>query len=463
MKLLFVAYDNSSYLTYFQPALGYLAAACRNAGHEVSVYQQDVYHWPDSHLVNHLDTNQFDAVILSVSGGYYQYKKLLQLSKAINSSYRRERIKYLIGGHGPAACPELFLRKTGADVIGIGEGEKTIVELLNVLQNEGSLQQVDGIAFLAEDNKCVITKRRKLIENIDTIAFPAYDLFEMNYYALMRAPNIQPTDRLITMLSARGCPYKCNFCYRLDKGYRVRSPLNILEEIKYLRNNYNFNYFSFADELLMGSVSRTHEICDAFLDSGLQFKWLCNGRLNFAKKDILQKMKKAGCVFINYGIESLDNDTLKIMHKGLTEEVIRKGVQNTLDAGISPGLNFIYGNIDEPLTAIDRAVEFLQQYDDHAQMRTIRPVTPYPGSELFSIAVEKGLLRDAEDFYESKHKNSDLLSVNFTKHSDEEIYEALYRANMELINHHYDLQKTKMEKVCKNLYHERNADFRGFR
>lgn len=392
MKILMVVYDNESYISWFPQGLAYLASAARNAGHEVSVYQQDIYHWPDEHLTYFLDNNEFDVVEVSVIGGYYQYRKLIKLSTAINASKNRHKFKYTIGGHGPASDPEFFLRKTHADVVGIGEGEITFVEMLEAFQGKRELASVDGIAYFNLENEYIRTKPRELITNIDEIAWPAYDLFDMTYYTLLRLPNISPNERCIPMLSGRGCIFKCNFCYRLDKGFRPRGAKSIIEEIEFLKETYNVKYIAFSDELLMSSRERTLELCQAFIDANLNIKWDCNGRLNFADIDVLQKMKEAGCVFINYGIESLDDETLKIMHKGLTKKMIIKGVENTLKVGISPGLNLIYGNINEPLSAIEDAVDFLLKYDDHAQLRTIRPVTPYPGTELFDYAIEKGLI-----------------------------------------------------------------------
>ena len=463
MKILMVVYDNDSYISWFPQGLAYLASAARNAGHEVSVYQQDIYHWPDAHLTNYLDENEFDVVEVSVIGGYYQYHKLLSLSEAINASKNRHNFKYTIGGHGPASDPEYFMKKTGADVVGIGEGEITFVEMLDAFEGKRTLESVDGVAFFDENGKYVRTKQRELIQNIDEIAWPAYDLFDMTYYSLLRMPNIKPNERCMPLLSGRGCIFACNFCYRLDKGFRPRSAESIIKEIEFLRDTYNIKYISFSDELLMSSRERTLELCQAFIDAKLNVKWDCNGRLNFADIDVLEKMKEAGCVFINYGIESLDNDTLRVMHKGLTRDMIIRGVENTLGVGISPGLNIIYGNINEPLSAIDDAVEFLLKYDDHAQMRTIRPVTPYPGTELFEYAVKKGLVKDTEDFYENKHVNSDLLAVNFTQYTDDEIYEALYEANMKLIRRYQELQMERSEQICDDLYHNKNAKFRGFR
>lgn len=463
MRILMVVYDNDSFLSWFPQGLAYLASAARNAGHAVEIYQQDIYHWPEEHLKEHLNKNDFDVVMVSTIGGYYQYRKLIKLSTAINASANRRNFKYLIGGHGPAAEPEFFLRKTKADVVGIGEGEITIVELLEAFEGKRELKSVDGIAFIDNTDTFVQTKRRELIQDIDTIAYPAYDLFDMTYYTLLRLPNIGASERSLPMLSGRGCTFACNFCYRMDKGFRPRSPKSIIDEIKFVKEKYNVKYIAFSDELLMSSRERTLELMDSFIQEDLHVKWDCNGRLNYADVDVLNKMKEAGCVFINYGIESLDNETLRVMHKGLTKEMIIRGIENTLEVGISPGLNIIYGNINEPLSALDEAVEFLLKYDDHSQLRTIRPVTPYPGCELYYYAIEKGLIKDAEDFYENKCLNSDLLTVNFTQYSDEEVYNKLYETNMKLINRNIEVQRENYEKVCKDLYYNKNTEFRGFR
>lgn len=462
MKILMISYDNDSFLTWFPQGLAYLASACIAAGHEVEIYQQDIYHWPEKHLTDKLDVGDYEVVLVSIIGGYYQYKKLLKLSEAVNKSRNRARIKYLIGGHGPAADPEYFLRKTGADFVGIGEGETTIVELLSAIEKGQKCADVDGIAFL-NGEEFFRTRPRNLLANVDEIQYPAWHLFNIDHYSLLRMPGIDKIERSFPVLSGRGCPFECNFCYRLDKGFRPRSSKSIIDEINIIKERYAISYIIFSDELLMSSRERTLELCEAFIASKIDVKWECNGRLNYADKDVLQMMKKAGCVFINYGIESLDDSTLKVMKKALTKDIIVKGIENTLNIGISPGLNIIYGNINEPLTAIDDAVDFLFKYDDHAQLRTIRPVTPYPGSPLYDYAVNEGFIKDTEEFYEKKHLNSDLLSVNFTKHSDQEIYDKLNWANQLLIDKYITNQKNIMMKTCDDLYISHNANFRGFR
>jgi radical SAM superfamily enzyme YgiQ (UPF0313 family) len=369
----------------------------------------------------------------------------------------------MLGGHGPAPEPEYFLKKTGADLIAIGEGETTIVEIMEALEKKRAFSTIMGVAY-PEHGSVVKTEPRPLIGDIDEIDFPAWDLFPMDHYTLLRSfPHIENSDRNLPVLSGRGCTFTCNFCYRMDKGFRPRSIESILEEIRILYKNYNVTSIEFSDELLMNSEQRTIEICEGILNSGLRFKWGCNGRLNYAKPKVLQLMKKAGCVFINYGIESLDQSALNAMKKALTVKMIHEGIQNTLDAGISPGYNIIFGNIGETRESLQMGVDFLIKYDDHSQMRTIRPVTPYPGSPLYYYAIEHGLLKDVEDFYERKHLNSDLLAINFTNMTDDEFHLALFEANSKLINIYYETSQEKTITRAKKLYMEKDATFRGFR
>jgi radical SAM superfamily enzyme YgiQ (UPF0313 family) len=469
MKILFIAYDNDSHIAYFPVGIAYLASACRNAGHAVTIYHQDVMHYGEEHLAAYLSKNAFDVIGLGACGGYYQYRKIKSIAEAIKASGNPALV--VLGGHLVSAEPEYFLRKFQCDVICIGEGEATVVDLLNrkseVKDAEAAgnewLCGVKGIAFVGGDDKYVRTEQRPLTEDIDRIPMPAYDLFPMDHYALYRFPNISRSERSMPVLSGRGCTFKCNFCYRMDKGFRPRSAENILEEIRHLHETYRITYFCFADELLMSSVERTTELCKRFIESGLEFRWSCNGRLNYAKRDVLEIMKESGCAFINYGIESVDDNALKNMGKALTVEQIVCGVENTLAVGISPGLNIIFGNIGEDFDCLKKDVEFLLKYDDHSQLRTIRPVTPYPGSPLYDYAIERGMLDGIEDFYERKHVNSDLLTVNFTEMSDAAYYEALHWANEVLLNNYVEHQQSANMKIINDLYHNRDVGFRGFR
>jgi anaerobic magnesium-protoporphyrin IX monomethyl ester cyclase len=473
LRILLVVYDNSSYMTWFPQGLGYVAAVLQQDGHDIELYNQDIHHYPDSHLTYFLDSREpYDAVCISVIGGYWQFKRLVGLSDAIENAKNRPKL-YCIGGYGPTPEPEYFLQKTRADVCVMGEGEDTTRELFAALANNENYKDIKGIAY-RDGNNVTVNPSRGLIpadqlENLDRIPMPAYDAFPMEYYRLLRMPHCSNTDFVQPVLSGRGCTFKCNFCYRMDTGFRPRTAEGILDEVEYLQRTYGITYVAFSDDLLMVSKSRSMELAEAFIKyterTGLKFKWDCNGRLNYCTPEILATMKRAGCVYLNFGIEAFDNQILKNMKKGLNIDTIVRGVEQTIDAGMTPGLNFIWGNLGENKETLWKAVNFLKKYEKE-ELRTIRPVTPYPGSPLYHIAIAKGLIdkeNPAKDFYENKHTNSDLLAVNFTDLSDDDFHQALSDANDELIKDHFCKKQESFMRQNRDVYSTKDASFRGFR
>jgi radical SAM superfamily enzyme YgiQ (UPF0313 family) len=460
MRILLITKDTAQYTNWFPHGIAYLAAVLLKKGYDVEVYSQDMHHYPEEHLTDYLDKNHFDIVGIGAIGGYYQYRKLLKISDAINNS--RQRPFYIIGGNAVSPEPEYFLRKTKANVIVMGEGEVTIIELLEAVARLKSVSSIKGIAFWEGDN-VIINEERDLIEDIDTIPFPAFHLFPVSFYRLIRMPYAKKTDFVLPVISGRGCPFKCTFCYRMDKGFRPRSNEAVIEEIKFLQKDYDISYICFVDELLMSSPERTVDLCKDFIKSKLNIHWYCFGRLNYARPEILKLMKHAGCVCISYGIEAMDDEVLRNMRKGLTVRQIINGIEATFESGISPGFNLLFGNIGDNKETLNKAVEFLLKYDDCAELRTIKPVTPYPGSPLYYTAIKKGLLKDCEDFYENKHTNSDLLTINFTDLSDDAFHKCLLEANSRLIKNYYNSQLSHVLDSAKELYLEKDSGFRGFR
>jgi anaerobic magnesium-protoporphyrin IX monomethyl ester cyclase len=249
----------------------------------------------------------------------------------------------------------------------------------------------------------------------------------------------------------------------MREGFYERPIEAIIEEIKFLHSVYGITHFQFSDELLMSSVKRTEDICLAISRLPFKIKWDCNGRLNFATSTLLETMKTAGASYINYGIESLDQKILNQMGKGLTLERIQDGVEATLEAGLSPGLNLLWGFPGDTVENLRHSVKFLAKNDPCDELRTIRPVTPYPGCQLFNKAVKDGLIKDAEDFYENKHKNSDLFTVDFMGMGMEEVHRALGRANKDLIQNYLTNRATSSYRQADKLYLHGDTNFRGFR
>jgi anaerobic magnesium-protoporphyrin IX monomethyl ester cyclase len=438
-NILLISYDNQSHIPFFPQNLFYLSGALKAAKHNVGIWFQDIHHGTPNDLTRALDNSHFDIVAVGFVAGYYQYQVANQLAKAINLSKQRRKFTFVVGGHGPAAAPEFFMEKLHCDTVVVGEGE--------------DLGWVDLPGGIYNAKPC----------DNDNSPIGCYQDFPMDIYRLIRWPTSNRTDFCFPILSSRGCKWHCSFCYRMRKGFYERSINSIIEEITYLHKELQINHFQFSDELLMGSEKRTEEICEAI--SGLHFKikWDCNGRLNFAQKKILSLMKNSGCEYVNFGIESLNQQMLNEMGKGLTINQIHEGIDLTLRAGMSPGLNLLWGFPDDTVENLWLAVDFLKQYDPCDELRTIRPVTPYPGTPLYQLAIEKGLLAGPEDFYENKHKNSDLISVNFMDIPTDLAHEYLFRANKKLVENYLQKRGARQIDSAMKMYLKGDTSFRGFR
>jgi len=452
-KILLIVYDNGSHIPFFPQSIFALYSALKaQGGHTIATWHQDLHHGEASNLTGILDKNDFDIVGLGFVAGYWQYQKAKEIAHGINSSKRRNRINFVLGGHGPAAEPAYFMDVLEADTVVVGDGETAICDIAGGNQI-GSNPSTSWFQGVIQGTPC----------NDNGLDYNNYNDFPIHTYRLIRWPTSKPTDFCFPILSSRGCKWACSFCYRMRDGFHQRPVESIVEEITYLHQVHDINHFQFSDELLMASEARTEEICKAILKLPFRIKWDCNGRLNYAKPPILKLMRSAGCEYINYGIESMNQDLLNQMHKGLTVDQINEGIQATLKADIAPGLNLIWGFPGDTVDNLQAAVEFLKKYDPCHELRTIRPVTPYPGTKLFDIAVTNSLLTGVEDFYEHKHINSDLLTVNFMDIDTKEAHKALWHANNSLYANYIQKRQLKQLEATCALYMHGDTSFRGFR
>jgi anaerobic magnesium-protoporphyrin IX monomethyl ester cyclase len=444
-KYLLINYDNGSHIPFFPQGLAYLAAQLQKDGHEVEIYDMALEHTSPEDLKWCIENDTFDVVGLGFCAGYYQYRVCKALAGTINTCTNRASFKFVLGAHGPAGAPDFFLEDFGADMIVRGEGESVISHVLDFKD--------DLIHPQAADDP-------------DALPFPAYHLFNIDVYKLISWPTSKGTDFCIPVLSGRGCPFSCTFCYRMDPGFRPRAASFVIEEMLMLHGNYGINHFQFSDELFMSGPGRIRSFLKEMEDAKLKeripnFRWDCNGRLNYATPDSLGYMKAMGCEYVNYGIESLNQDVLNNIHKGLTYDQIVNGIEATLAAGLFPGLNFMWGNIGDTVGTLKQMVNFLIEYDPCHELRTIRPVTPYPGCALYDKAIQDGKLKDARDFY-ARHTNSDKLTVNFTDLSDFSFYLALFRANMKLYENYAEKRRSKILGEAAGMYFN-DEPFRGWR
>ena len=460
MKILFVMYDNEGAQNPIPMGPCYVAAYLKKNGvSDISYYSQDIYHYPEEHITDYLSKNNYDVVALGFTAGYFQHRKILKICNAINKAKNRPFV--VLGGHGPTPVPEFYMKLTGADAVVLGEGERPFLNLIRALENKTSLYDVKGVAF-KDGNDFIVNERETPIMNLDTIPNPYYEPLPMEYYLNAKVFQMKRTDRMINMITGRGCNYRCNFCQRLEKGIRFRSVGSVIDELKKYIRDFRITYVVFWDELFMFSEKRVAELTEGILKENIKINYWCTGRLNIVNPEILRMLKKSGCNYIDYGIEQFDNNSLQKMNKRQTEEEIVRGIELTQKAGIRIGFNIIFGNLGDTRESLRKSIELLDKYNDYGQLRVIRPVTPYPGSALYYTAIERGLISGPDDFY-NKHKNVELLTVNFTNLSDNEFHKLLFETNREIINKYYGHIIDETIKQFYDVYFKEDVSFRGAR
>lgn len=458
-KVLFIIHDVYQDDNLFPLGIAYLATVLRKNNIDVAIYSQDVFHYTNEQLAEYLDENEFDIIGLGFMAA--RFKETAEpLCDIINK--HKKNAWFVIGGACPSAIPQYMLLATDADIVAVGEAEETIVELVKYKTKGGDLSKVKGIVHWRG-----ITERRQPIMDLDTIPFPDWSIFPMdNYTSCLQLYGAKKKDIAFSILTSRGCINRCNFCYRMEKGIRVRSIENIIEEMKLLYAFHGVNYFEIEDELFILSKERIRKFRDAIKKAKLKIKFYCQARVDIFDEEIAELLKEAGCQFLNFGMESSDQKVLDLMNKRTTVEQNINAAEITRKMGIGVGLNFIWGNIGDTEHSLKENVELIKNFNTYNQIRTIRPVTPYPGCDLYYEAIKRGLLTGPEDFF-NKFKNSDLLTVNFTDIPDERFYELLYEANKDLINDHFHQAGNMVgaNALIDNFYnlYFKGAQFRGAR
>lgn len=465
-RVLFVVHDLYQNDNHFPIGIGYLSAILKKKDVHVDIYCQDVFHYSNEELSTFLkNNNSYDLICIGFLAARFK-ETVLDLCKFINKNKKNAWL--VLGGHGPSPIPEYMLEKTHCDIVVIGEAEETLPELLRCKINQGSLDDIKGIAFI-EEGRPKVTEKRKPILDLDTIPFPEWSLFPMDKYTgSLKLFRYESGDKCFGILTSRGCINRCNFCYRMEKGIRFRSIKNVVDEILILHERYGINYLMMYDELFVYPKKRIFEFHNELEKNDLKIKFSCNARVDVFDEEIAMCLKESGCQFLNFGMESSDQHVLNLMKKNTTveENICAAKIANKYGIGI--GLNFIWGNKGDTKESLKNNARLIKKFNSYDQIRTIRPVTPYPGCDLYYDAIESGLLNGPDDFFE-KFKNSDLMTVNFTNLSEDEFYESLFEVNKDLILDYYE-NTTKDWAAAQslidsfyNLYNKIDLSFRGAR
>ncbi len=464
-KVLFIIHDVYQEDNVFPNGVGYLSAVLKKNRVDVRICCQDVYHYPNEKLIEFLKRDDFDLIGLSFLAARFK-ETVLPLCRIIEKYKKKAWL--VLGGNGPSPIPEYMLKETHADIVVIGEAEETIMDLLKCKLESVDLSQIKSIAY-RNGNEIYVNKRRKPVMDLDSIPFPEWSLFPMEKYTnCFKTYKMSDKDKFLSIITSRGCINKCNFCYRMEKGFRFRSVKNVIEEIITLKDKYGVTYFRINDELFTYPRKRVFEFQEELEKNDIKIKFDCDARVDTMDDEIAEALKGSGCQFINLGLESTDQNVLDLMKKNINFDQNIKAVEILREKGIGIGLNFIWGNIGDTDESLKNNVRFIKKYNTYYQIRTIRPVTPFPGSELYNEAIKRELLSGPEDFF-TKFKNSDLLTVNFTDFTNDKFYKLLYEANKDLISDHYQHTSQNLDDAKKlikqfyDLYFFGKTKFRGVR
>ncbi len=294
-----------------------------------------------------------------------------------------------------------ILDKSKIDALLIGNFPyySPILSLIKEVDNGGveALSSVPGFMRRQDDGQ--IPDQMILLEkDLDVLNYSVYSKLPVEKYLLDYQDRRFKTVKCIPILTGVGCPYSCSYCpYPLGYGSKTlnKSVEKVLLEIEFLIENYGIYGFAFREQAFTHSKKRVHSFCDEIIKRGLQIKWVCETRVDLVDREMLSKMKLAGCFAIFYGVETGDDELMKSIKKPvLSKNKVIETFRETKKAGIVAHAHMMIGFPDESWSTINNSIDFIKKFNpDHIN---INVVTPYYGTKLREAVVEEGLLRSED-------------------------------------------------------------------
>jgi radical SAM superfamily enzyme YgiQ (UPF0313 family) len=296
----------------------------------------------------------------------------------------RGRFPLLVAGGAHATVRPDEALDHGFDIAVTGEAERTIVDLVDHLENGKRLDDIHGIRFRAADGAIRSGRPAEPIADLDALALPqlAQDLFDRRGYDPSGVEVIPGG-----MLTSRGCPARCTFCanYVTGRAFRHRAPAAVVAELNAYHRRCGANFFPFWDDALTANIPRLYELCDA-IAAGIEFPlcWSAITRATMVKPDLLKAMKRAGLVAINFGVESGDDEILRAIRKGVSTGQVVRALEWAKDEGLVTACNFMLGFPQETPAALGRTLDFMRRIEPLVDsFSTMGVVVPFPGTPIY--------------------------------------------------------------------------------
>jgi radical SAM superfamily enzyme YgiQ (UPF0313 family) len=331
-------------------------------------------------------TKDFDVVGLTSITTFAL--RMNQIGKAIKDE--NPKIKIVIGGPHATAVPYEIINKEFVDFVIVGEGEYSFVELISSLESE-NYDSIKGILY-KKRGKVHYTGPRELITELDKLPLPSRHLLPMkNYKSSEARSNKQPS---LSMITSRGCPFNCIFCNKNIFGikFRAHSPEYVIKEMEILKNEYGAKDIAIWDDNFTVNKERVYKICELMIEKKLNVSWSCEARVDCVDLDLLKAMRKAGCDYIAYGLESGSEKVLNKMRKGFNKDIVRKTIDWTKKAKIGIRAYFILGMIDETIEDMEETINFAIELEPDVASFTLW--VPLPGTDAYKEVCKNGELED---------------------------------------------------------------------
>ncbi|MCE5215130.1 MAG: B12-binding domain-containing radical SAM protein [Methanobacterium sp.] len=389
MKVLMInpPYSSSKYrfIGLVAPPLGiaYIAAVLEADGVEVKIIDAPALELDYETIQKEVINFSPDIVaITSVTPTLNSALKVAQMSKEAHPG-----CLIILGGYHPTFTYQELLKNDFIDLIVRGEGEYTMLELVQSLQKREDLKRVKGIA-----TKDFITPPRPVIDDLDSIPFPARHLLPMKDYKIMNMK--LPVG---TLISGRGCPYQCSFCASSamhGQKLRLRSSGSVVDEMEHLVNDHKAEMLAFMDDTFCLNKKRINQICDEIKERKFDNYWGCTARVDTISEELLKKMKDAGCITLFLGVESADQQSLNELNKNITISKIKKTFELTKKLGVRTIASVVLGMPGDTRKSIENTIRFVKKLEPNYAVFSL--ATPYPGTDFYMKSKDDRLIKTTD-------------------------------------------------------------------
>ncbi len=331
----------------------------------------------------------------------------------------------ILGGPHVTVLPDDVMRHPEVDYVLIGEADRTLPELVDMLKEGADYTSIMGLGY-RKDGEVVINHEYDYIENIDALPI-------VNRELVLNKDDYPGTEIGRMLVGSRGCPFNCTFCASpaiWKRRVRYNSPERLIKELKYLKKTFDIQEFAFDDDTFTALKKNTIRLCEGLIEADLRCKWTCLSRADALDEELLTLMKSSGCDMVHVGVESGSDHVLKKMKKRITKEQVRCASEMIRSMGMRFQTFFMVGTPYERVEDIRETIDFMQELKcDRVHLCTF---TPNPGTQAHRDVVEAGMFDPDFDWATNYKIGHHSFANHFTPHISKDEFVALAREATEV-------------------------------